>query len=138
MFVLQKIRETAANHPRKLALVFNGAPLSYGRFWRLIDACRRTLAEQTPDHGIGLVLADSLLECWIVTLALWARGLDTSALSSPEQIPLFEGQDVACLVTIADEGKTAPAPAGAARLVMEAPSRLGLDTVAPAPTVPDH
>jgi acyl-coenzyme A synthetase/AMP-(fatty) acid ligase len=136
MLVLRKIHETAAATPRKLALVFNGAPLTYGSFWRFIEGCRRSLEPQLPTRGLAVVWVDSLLEAWILELALRALGLDTANVRSADQADLFVGPDVAGVITLASEGKEVAAPAGARRLVLEAPSRQAVDFAAPLPTFP--
>ena len=129
---------TAAATPRKLALVFNGAPLSYGTFWRFIEGCRRSLAPHLPDHGIALVRVGSLLEAWILELSLRALGLDVANVRSPDQAELFAGLDVACVITLAsDQGADVTALPGVKRLALSAPSKQSLDFAAPLPPFPE-
>ena len=136
MFLLQQIHRTAAATPLKLALVFNGAPVTYGTFWRFIEGCRRSLAPHVPDHGIALIWVDSILGGAIIDFALRGLGLDTAVLRTGDQVGLFAADDVACLVTLASEGKAVNAP-GLNHLVLSDPSRQPLDLASPLPAFPD-
>ena len=119
MLVLRQIHETACATPRKLALVFNGAPLTYGTFWRFVEGCRRSLEPHLPPHGIALLWTDSLLEGWILELAVRALGLDTAHIRSADQAGLFAGLDVQCLITLTSEpANQVDAPSGAKRLLL--------------------
>ncbi|MFI4975356.1 MAG: AMP-binding protein [Caulobacterales bacterium] len=138
LFVLQRMHETAAAQPRKLALVFNGAPVSYGAFWRFIEGCRRSLQPFLPDQGIALIWVDSLLECWILDLAVRSLGLDTANIRSHDQIQLFSGLDVACLITLASEaGRDGAAPPGLKHLVLSDPSKQAISIAGPLPALPE-
>lgn len=137
MFLVQQIHRTAAATPLKLALVFNGAPVTYGTFWRFIEGCRRSLAPHLPDRGIALIWVDSLLEGAILDIALRSLGLDTAVLRTGDQVGLFAAADVACLVTLASEAKSAQPPPGLRHLVISDPSRQPLDLAAPLPPAPD-
>jgi acyl-coenzyme A synthetase/AMP-(fatty) acid ligase len=123
MFLLQQIRQTALASPDKLAVVTNGQPVSYGRFWRLIAGSRRTLAPLLPVRGVALLAVRGIFESWILDLALRGLGHDTAIIRSADQGALFEGLDVACVVTLRSE--TWPAISGLARarrLSLEPPS----------------
>lgn len=134
MFVLEQIHESAATSPRKLALVFNGAPLSYGTFWRFIEGCRRSLQPHLSAQGIAVVWVDSLLECWILDLALRSLGLDVACIKSRDQIDLFDGLDVACLITLESEtGKDVGTAYNRRHLVLSAPSKQSVPVDAPLP-----
>jgi acyl-coenzyme A synthetase/AMP-(fatty) acid ligase len=135
LFVLQQIHQTAMATPRKLALVFNGAPVTYGTFWRFIEGCRRSLQPFLPDHGIAVIWVDSLLECWILELAIRSLGLDAACIRSRDQMELFNPPDIACVITLASEpGKDGATPPGVKRLVLSDPSKqpILIDTLLPA------
>ena len=117
MFVLQEIYATAAETPDKLAVAFNGRAISYGEFWRLIDARRRQLDPLTPESGTVLLATQHILEGWLLVLALRSLGLDTAVVRSAEEAALFEGTDVSGLITLDPEPHPElTTPAGARRL----------------------
>ncbi|MDR3510931.1 MAG: class I adenylate-forming enzyme family protein [Caulobacteraceae bacterium] len=117
MFVLQEIYAAAAETPDKLAVAFNGRAISYGEFWRLIDARRRQLDALAPESGTVLLATEHILESWLLVLALRSLGLDTAVVRSAEEAALFEGTDVSGLITLDPEPHLElTAPAGARRL----------------------
>src|SRR5579871_1079407 len=103
MYILEHIREIAAAEPNKLALAVNGRGVGYGAFWRLIDACRRDLAPRLPRAGVAIVSATSILDNWILCLALRGLGLDACVIREPEQAASFEGLDVVCVIELSSE-----------------------------------
>jgi hypothetical protein len=109
LFVLEQIHAMAVRAQHKLALGVNGRALGYGDFWRLIEACRASLAPRLPDHGVALLIVGSTLESWILSLALRSLGLDVAVLPSPGQVALFEGLDIACVITLTTEAADAVA-----------------------------
>jgi acyl-coenzyme A synthetase/AMP-(fatty) acid ligase len=138
LFVLQRIHQTATATPRKLALVFNGAPVTYGTFWRFIEGCRRSLQPFLPDHGIAVIWVDSLLECWILELAIRSLGLDAAFIRSRDQIALFSPTDMACVITLASEpGKDGATPPGVKRLALSDPSKQPISIDTPLPALPE-
>jgi hypothetical protein len=137
MYVVERIRETAVATPTKVAMVFNGAPLTYGSFWRLIDGWAQTLRPHLPEPGIALLWVDSLLESWILDLALRSLGHDTASLRDEEQIGLFAGLKVACLITLNSERTYANRNPGLRHLAVSDPSKMlhSLDLRSPLPTL---
>ena len=135
---LQKIHQTAVAEPDKLAVVFNGSPITYGEFWRLIEGCQRSLRPLLLAHGIAVLVVDSLLGDWVLSLALRGLGLDVAVTRTDEQVELFAGQDVACVITLASEGRrVAAAPAGARLLRVQAPSREPVSAADPLAPLPE-
>jgi acyl-coenzyme A synthetase/AMP-(fatty) acid ligase len=139
MYVLQRIHQIAAATPGKLALVFNGAPVAYRAFWRMIEGRRRWLQPLLPQSGIALIWVDSLLESWVLDLALRSLGHDTASLRGEDQIALFDGLDVACLITLASErGDAFAPPVGLKHLSLGAPARLALTSGGALPALPQN
>ncbi|MFI4933375.1 MAG: class I adenylate-forming enzyme family protein [Caulobacterales bacterium] len=137
MFLLQQIHKTASATPRKIALVFNGSPLSYGTFWRFIDGCRRSLEPHLSGDGVALIWIDSLLESWIVDLAVRGLGVDTASIRSADQIGLFTSDEVACLITLGSEpGKDVATGPALKRLVLSNPSSQPVAIDGPLPPLP--
>ncbi len=108
MFVLDRIHRTAAADPERLAFVFNGEQIAYAHFWRLIRERGDRLEAFRRPGRFALIWVDNLFESWVLVLALRAMGYDTACVQSHEQIALFDGLDVAFVVTLRSE----PARAG--------------------------
>ena len=138
MFVLQQIHQTAANEPDKLAYVLNGRPITYDAFWRMIEEAHRALKPRLPDHGIVVLSVDSPLEAWILSLAIRGMGLDAAVTRDAGQVALFADLDVAGVISLASESRTAPAAIGGARhLSIADPSRLAFAAADPLPPLPE-
>jgi len=134
VYILERIHATACAEPEKLALAVNGRGVGYGAFWRLIDACRRQLSPRLPDHGLAIVSTSSILDGWILCLALRSLGLDAGVIREPVHAALFEGLDVACVISLTGEGRVAPPlPSGAIGLDLARPSAAAIDPAAPPP-----
>src|SRR5579863_6570897 len=134
MYVLEQLHSVATATPRKLAMVFNGSPLTYGTFWRFVAGCRRSLQPHLPDHGVAVLWVDSLLEDWILVLALRSLGLDTAVIQSADQVGLFDPADVAAVISVTSEPTRAvDAASGLKHLLISAPSQQAVDIEAPLP-----
>ena len=137
MYVLKKIHETAAADPAKLAVVFNGRPIAYGAFWRMIDTCRRSLQPLLPAGGIAIVSVASILESWILSLALRGLSFDVCVIREAAQVELFADLDVACVISLVSEATpVVAAPAGAKVLRIGDPSRQPVSDDDPLPPLP--
>lgn len=138
MYVLQQIYAAASETPDRLAVVFNGRAVTYGEFWRLIDGRRRSLDPFLPESGVAIVAIDDILESWLVVLALRGLGVDTAVVRNAEEAALFDGLDVACLITLdADPRPEIRAPAGARRLRLADPAGQLVSTAEPLPLQPN-
>jgi acyl-CoA synthetase (AMP-forming)/AMP-acid ligase II len=138
LFVLRKIHETAVADPARLAVVCNGRAIAYGDFWRLIEGCRRSLQPHLPTHGIAVLSVDSILEGWILSLAVRGLGLDAAVTRSADQVELFAGLDVACVISLDSETRPGfTAPAGARVLRISHPSHQSISPDDPLPPLPD-
>jgi acyl-CoA synthetase (AMP-forming)/AMP-acid ligase II len=134
MYVLEQIRARAAAEPRRLAMVFNGSPLSYGGLWRFVAGVRRSLEPHAAGRGYALLWVDSLVECWILDLAFRSLGYDTAQVLDGGQLALFEGLDAACIVTLASEpGKIVPDWPGVRHLVLGDPTGQAYSVSDPLP-----
>jgi acyl-coenzyme A synthetase/AMP-(fatty) acid ligase len=141
MHLLDQIHKRAAREPRRLALVFNGSPLSYGGFWRFIMGARASLAPHATGRGFALLWVDSLVECWVLDLALRSLGHDIAHIISREHFDLFENLDVALVITLASEGgKDVRAKPGVKHLVLSNPTaqRYSIDDPLPDPPSETH
>ncbi|HEY3797797.1 MAG TPA: AMP-binding protein [Caulobacteraceae bacterium] len=133
MFVLQQIHAAAEATPGKLALVHNGAPVTYSAFWRWIVACRDSLAPLLPRSGVAALWVDNLLDAWVLALALKSLGLDTLSVRQPEEAT---GADAACLIAVVGQAAR-EAPPGLPHLTIAPPSRVPLDLARPLPPLPE-
>jgi acyl-CoA synthetase (AMP-forming)/AMP-acid ligase II len=138
VFLIEQIHQIASREPDKLAAVHNGRPVSYAMFWRMIERTRGVLKAQARSHGIAILLVRDMLDAWLLSFAARSLGLEASLIANPDQAALFEGLDVACLVTLSGEATAGfAAPAGAVALTLASPSRQpGLEE-GPLPPLPD-
>lgn len=134
MYLLSQIRSHAEADPGRLAIVFNNEPVSYARFWRLIEGCQRSLAPHVSAGSLVLVCTRDLLENWIINLALRALGVDTSALGDIRQTDRFGERAVAAVITLDDDRRPELVlPPGAVHLTLSPPSRQTFGPGAPLP-----
>ncbi|HEY3800782.1 MAG TPA: AMP-binding protein [Caulobacteraceae bacterium] len=128
MDVLRTIHATAAATPDKLAVGYNGEPVSYARFWRLIHASRRDLAGRgIPRGGLVLLQVGHLLDGWVLNLALRSLGFEVAAVGpEPDFLAMFDDRDISAVVTVAAEAQTPLAPSGAMHLSLPSPSATAL------------
>jgi acyl-coenzyme A synthetase/AMP-(fatty) acid ligase len=137
VYALEKIRETAAADPAKLAVVHNGRPIAYGEFWRRIEGLQRSLRPLLPARGIAIISVDNLLAAWILSFALRGLGLDAAVTRTDEQVELFAGLDVACVISLTSENRRVTAvPAGAKALRISDPSLSAISETDPLPPLP--
>ena len=138
MFLIEQIQRIACCEPDKLAAVHNGRPVTYATFWRMIERVRRGLKAKAANHGIAILLVKDLLDAWILSLAARSLGLEASLIANHDQAALFEGLDVACLITLSDEPAAGvAAPTGAIGLTLASPSRQADLEDGPLPPLPD-
>jgi acyl-coenzyme A synthetase/AMP-(fatty) acid ligase len=138
VFLIEQIQRIASREPDKLAAVHNGQPVTYATFWRMIERARRVLKAKAANHGIAILLVRDMLDAWILSLAARSLGLEATLIANGDQVALFEGLDVACLITPSDEPAAGvAAPTGATALTLASPSRrAGLED-GPLPPLPD-
>lgn len=131
MHVLTRIHEVAGATPDKLAIVHNGQPISFSRFWRLIAACRQAMRAQGLARGLVLLDVGNLLDGWILSFALRSLGFDVAVINGANQVELFAGRDIAAVITVESEGRDTPESDGFARLVLPSPSQATGDEAWP-------
>ncbi len=137
MYVLRQIYAAAVGTPEKPALIYNAQPVSYDRFWRLIDGARRSLRETGLEPGLAVLIVDNILDAWILDLAFRSLGLDTVALESAAHLALLSDRRMSCVVTVEGEPHAAVgAPEGASRLVLSRPSGVAMAEGQPLPPLP--
>jgi acyl-coenzyme A synthetase/AMP-(fatty) acid ligase len=105
----QTICEHAADHPDKAAIVYNDFAVSYAALAQAIGGTVHYLrSHRLPAGGVVVVRIGTLLDCWIVALALQALGLRTVSVSSVAMIPRLRLGDVAAIVTTESEAHASP------------------------------
>ncbi len=105
--VIEAIFAHARQALNRTAIVYDNKKLSYRYFARLIDASRRYLAAQgLGGEGVAVLPIGSLLDAWIVGLALRSLGLTTVVVHSPEEIDQLRLPDIRCIVTTEFEPHT--------------------------------
>jgi len=99
MTIVETIFKTGRETPDKLAMIWGEQRLSYGAFAALIDAARRYLgALQPPVRGVAVLCAASVLDVWVLGLALRSLGVTTLAVRSLRDIPALALPDIGCVV----------------------------------------
>ncbi|HKM72173.1 MAG TPA: hypothetical protein VJX94_19295, partial [Stellaceae bacterium] len=82
-----KIYVQARQTPDKTAIVFNDREFSYRLFACLIEISRRYLAAQgLAGEGVVVLPTGSMVNTWVLGLALRSLGLTTLIVSSPDEI----------------------------------------------------
>ena len=94
-----RIFELARSQPESTAIVWNDVTYNYATFSRAIAATRNYLETQTvPRSGISLVVSKSILDCWVIILALRDIGVDTISVLSLAQAETLELLQAECIV----------------------------------------
>ena len=98
--MLGAIQAHARLAPNRTAVVFNNNTLSYRQFARLIDSARRYLVSQgIGGSGFTVLAIASLLDAWMVGLAVRSLGLTTVIVHSREEIGRLGLPETSCVVT---------------------------------------
>ena len=109
MLTLTRIFEHALRQPQKTAAVHEGTSLSYAEFARRIATTRHFLdAQRLPASGVAVILVTQLLDDWILMFALRSLGLSTVAARDTADIHTLDLPDIACVISITDEGSDPP------------------------------
>lgn len=104
MSLVEHILAHAARDPSRLAVVFDGHEIDYGRFAGFITATGGFLSRQgLPAGGVAVVCAQSLFDACVLGLALRACGLTTLVVREEAEAEGLSGLDIACVVTLAAE-----------------------------------
>src|SRR5215471_4273562 len=106
---ISKIFEQAHQTPGKIALVYNGVSYSYANFARVIEIARQYFAQQgLPVGSVAVIDVRSLLDAWILGLALRSLGLTTFATRPAEEIAKLDLRNIGCVVTAEAENRPVP------------------------------
>lgn len=101
---IARIFEQANLTPDKPAVVHNGVSYSYAHFARWIEACRHYLAQQKlPIDSVAVICAKSLLEKWVLGLALRSLGVTTVEARNADEIRELDLRNIGSVVTTAAE-----------------------------------
>jgi len=99
-----KIYVQARQTPDKTAIVFNDREFSYRLFACLIEISRRYLAAQgLAGEGVVVLPTGSMVNTWVLGLALRSLGLTTLIVSSPDEIGGLGLPEIRCVVAVAGE-----------------------------------
>jgi acyl-coenzyme A synthetase/AMP-(fatty) acid ligase len=126
---IAKIFDKAQQRPGDTAVVYNGAAYSYGFFAQCIEVSRQYLAQQQiPTDSVAVLAEASLLDGWILGLALRTLGLTTFAARNDDEIAKLGAARVGCVVTAAPPGSIdlAQRAADSSWRVIRVPSEVGL------------
>ena len=139
--VISNIFEQARQTPGKIAAVSNGVACNYGNFARLIEVSRQYFAQQAlPVDSVAVIDVDSLLDAWILGLALRSLGLTTCATKDAAEIAKLGIQNIGCIVTAEADNRPRPGHPSAAfpwRLI-RVPANLKLSAMqGPVPALPE-
>ena len=112
---LNVIASWASKTPNGVAIIYNGQSVSYSAFTSAILGVLVELdKEGLPNEGTVAVLVDNLRDCWVITLAIRALGLDTVCINSSRLLEDIGLPDVHAVITsISDVKRGFVAPAGA-------------------------
>ncbi len=138
MEVLRRIHETALASPGRAAMIYNGEPVDYATFWRLIVRCRDQLGPQLAPPGLAVIGVENLRAAWILTLALRSLGFDTAAVRQARQAAVFDPAEVTAFVSLASTPLAGfEPPPGTPWLQLEDPASAFQDHGGPLPPLPE-
>jgi hypothetical protein len=90
--ILERIYQWAQRQPDQPAPIWNDLPLTYLSFWNAIRRAYDFFAgEDLPAGGNAIILVRSLLDTWIIVMALRARSLSTRSASARTSRPNLLG-----------------------------------------------
>jgi acyl-coenzyme A synthetase/AMP-(fatty) acid ligase len=85
MLISQYIQHFANLTPGATAAISDGTPISYSALAGAIDRTGAEIAScGLPPRGTVALMVPNLVDCWVVTIALQAKGYTTISLSSTE------------------------------------------------------
>ncbi len=102
--IIDRIYEWAHVQPNKAALIQNAAAINYATYARAIETTRKFLErQQLPQGSTAALLISNISNCWIVSIAMRAIGLNTIAVTSVAQAQQFQIRDLSCFVVMEKE-----------------------------------
>jgi acyl-coenzyme A synthetase/AMP-(fatty) acid ligase len=125
-----RVYEQAHQTPGKRAVVCNGVPSTYDEFARWIEGARQYLAQQDlPVASVAVVCTESLIDEWVIGLALRSLGLTTVAAIDAEGMRKLKLRNIDCIVTTtaaADQLVAAGLAADSRSRVIRVPAHIRL------------
>lgn len=113
--VLEKIFEHARAAPGRRALDYGPRRISYGELASWVADAREFLGQHdVRGGGMAVLNVDSLVDSWVLGLALRSLGLTTFAVESLDAVDRLGLRDIVCIVASARESPPRPASAGPA------------------------
>lgn len=116
--ILEKIFAHARTDPGRPALYYGGRVIGYGTFAFWVSHAREFLARQDLRAGSLAVLdIDSLVDSWVLGLALRSLGLTTIAVRALDTIDELQLHDIGCVIMSAQSDARMPSIATPHKLV---------------------
>ncbi len=137
--MVRTIYAHARQTPDRVAILYDGERLSYRQFARLIDTSRRHLTLQgLPGDGIAVLAVASVLDGWILALALRSLGLTTIILRARDDIGQLGLRDIRCVVATDERSEFAVDRISAGHRLIRVPRSIYAGAMAgAAPAMPD-
>ena len=105
--ITARIYEWAHSQPAQLALIANDQILNYAEFARAIEAARGFFSGYNLPVGTNaVVLAGTLVDAWVFTLALRTLGTNTVCVQLIQDAEALNLKNVACVVIGEGRGET--------------------------------
>jgi acyl-coenzyme A synthetase/AMP-(fatty) acid ligase len=102
--IVDGIYELAQRQPHKKAVIWNDFSLNYLQFSNAIQSIRIFLQRESLSPGrTAIVFVRSLVDAWIIVMALRAVGLHTISVGSMAEAEFLKINDVACIVVSQSE-----------------------------------
>jgi hypothetical protein len=102
--IIDRIYEWARSQPNKAAIIQNASTINYAAYARAIESAGKYLArQQLPQATTAGLLISNLSNCWIVSIAMRAIGLNTIAVPSVAQAQQLQVRDLSCFVVMERE-----------------------------------
>jgi acyl-coenzyme A synthetase/AMP-(fatty) acid ligase len=137
--VIRRIYTHARDTPDRTAVLYDKEHVSYRQFANLIDTSRRHLADQgLPGDGIAVLAVASVLDSWILALALRSLGLTTIVLRVRDDIDRLGLRDIRCVVATDERSEFAVDRVSAGHRLIRVPQSIYAGTMSgAAPGMPD-
>ena len=98
--LIENIYAQAQRTPDRIAVVHNNRPISYRAFARGVDAARRYLAgQELPATGIAVLAGGSILDGYVLGLAVRSLGMTTLLVPSMYHIRRLGRSEAHCVIT---------------------------------------
>jgi acyl-coenzyme A synthetase/AMP-(fatty) acid ligase len=129
--IIDRIYDWAHIQPDKAAIIQHEVVVNYATFARAIERTRRHLERlQLPRGSTAAILINNLTNCWVVSIALRAAGLNTLAVANAGRAQQLHMRDLSCFVSIENETHIhdLTSPHGIAARLIVIPMEIYADT----------